>query len=312
MIKVGIVGAGNMAWEYLRVINDIPGLNLSGIYSRTRSKAVELAKKSKSETKVCDNISELKTKANIEFLIICVSEENTVNICLEAAKYDWPCLVEKPLGLNFDDFSYFKNKISSKSSNFRVAFNRRFYSSVTNLKSKLDDFNGDRLVTIHDQEDIIKAKKVGFPEQVIENWMYANSIHLIDLFNVFCRGSIVNVENIIPWNKNKPKYVHSIINYDSGDIGIYHAVWNRPYPWQISISSKSIIGTLRPIEEASYIFNESRKNFIIEKEEHDNKYKPGIYKMAEQIIKVMNNQYSSLTTLEEYFKTISLIKRIYE
>ena len=312
MIKVGIVGAGNMALEYLKVINDISGLNLSGIYSRTRSKALELAKKSKSETKVCNSISELKTQAKVDFLIICVSEENTVNICLEAAKYDWPCLVEKPLGLNFDDFSYFKNKISSKSSNFMVAFNRRFYSSVTNLKSKLDNFSGDRLVTINDQEDIIKAKKVGFSDQVIENWMYANSIHLIDLFNIFCRGSIVNVQNIIPWDKNKPKYVHSIINYDSGDIGVYHAVWNRPAPWQISISSKSIIGTLKPIEEATYILNETRKNFIIEKEEQDIKYKPGIYKMTEQIIKVINNQDSSLTTLDEYFKTISIIKRIYE
>ena len=44
-IKVGLIGAGNIAKEHLSVIDDLDNIIVTGITSRTLSKANELAKK---------------------------------------------------------------------------------------------------------------------------------------------------------------------------------------------------------------------------------------------------------------------------
>ena len=69
------------------------------------------------------------------------------------------------------------------------------------------------------------------PQLVIDNYMYANSIHLIDFFAVFGRGPVTAVEPIIPFNRDTPRFVAAKIEFDSGDIGLYEAVWNGPGPW---------------------------------------------------------------------------------
>ena len=67
-----------------------------------------------------------------------------------------------------------------------VALNRRFYSSTKAVMRKLDNYQEQRLITVLDQEDTKKAELMKRPKKVIENWMYANSIHLIDYFHIFC------------------------------------------------------------------------------------------------------------------------------
>ena len=51
--KVGIIGAGNIALEHLKVINKISGLKLYSIYSRTYSKAKKLSIKYKIKILSC-------------------------------------------------------------------------------------------------------------------------------------------------------------------------------------------------------------------------------------------------------------------
>ena len=51
-------------------------------------------------------------------------------------------------------------------------------------------------------------------------------VHLIDYFNIFCRGKIKKVISIKS-QANNPSIIVSKIVFKSGDIGIYHATWNR-------------------------------------------------------------------------------------
>ena len=43
-VKISIIGAGAMAFEHLRVFSTFNNTEILGIHSRTRSKAVKLAK----------------------------------------------------------------------------------------------------------------------------------------------------------------------------------------------------------------------------------------------------------------------------
>mgnify|MGYP003389737298 CR=1 FL=1 len=43
-MKIGIIGAGNIAEEHLKVISSIKSISVSSIYSRTKKKSDILAK----------------------------------------------------------------------------------------------------------------------------------------------------------------------------------------------------------------------------------------------------------------------------
>ena len=43
-------------------------------------------------------------------------------------------------------------------------------------------------MNIFDQENSLATIKLGKPLKVVKNWMYANSIHMIDLAYLFGRG----------------------------------------------------------------------------------------------------------------------------
>ena len=165
---------------------------------------------------------------------------------------------------------------------------------------------------IFDQEDTISALKAGQPKSVVKHWMYANSIHLIDLFRVFCRGSIINVNSILKWNSKVPCTVLSKITFDSGDIGIYQAIWNAPAPWMLTLSTPFARYEMRPIENAYEQLAGTRQQIKLEIDNIDIIYKAGIKVQADEFVNILKGKEHTLPNLEDAFETMKLINKIYE
>ena len=126
--------------------------------------------------------------------------------------------------------------------------NRRQYSSVT-LAEYLER-DASSAVTICDQEDPAIALASGRNEEVCRRWHFANSIHLVDLFFVFCRGHVNSVFCAQPVGTAFEKSIgHFVISFSSGDIGVFHTVWNMPAPWSVAIETAQKRLQLMPIEE---------------------------------------------------------------
>ncbi|MBT7624615.1 MAG: gfo/Idh/MocA family oxidoreductase, partial [Flavobacteriaceae bacterium] len=148
-------------------------------------------------------------------------------------------------------------------------------------------------------------------KEVIDNWMYANSIHMIDYFSMFCRGKLTKVTPIVLWNKNNPKYVASKLQFDSGDIGLYECFWNSPAPWSVSINTENIRLDMTPLESLTKQVYESRKKNNIELDKVDYDFKPGIRLQAELLIKTIKNNKAYLPTLDQAIDTMKIINLIY-
>ena len=58
------------------------------------------------------------------------------------------------------------------------------------LKKIISKDKSIRIVNIFDQENSLAAMKLGKPLKVVKNWMYANSIHMIDLAYLFGREKL--------------------------------------------------------------------------------------------------------------------------
>ena len=100
---------------------------------------------------------------------------------------------------------------------------------------------------VEDQQDIEKAKKIGHSKKVIKNWMYANSIHVIDLLNFFTRGKITKIQTK-KFTYQKKFIIFCKIKFSSGDICVYTAKWNITGRWSINIVSGKENYLLSPLE----------------------------------------------------------------
>jgi predicted dehydrogenase len=308
--KVAFIGAGYMAEEHLKVFSVQPEFEITGIYSRSIFKAEQLAEKYTVKC-VADSIDNLFKNGKPELLVICVPELELWDVFLGASSYPWKMLIEKPVGINVGEAQKFLSKSLENGLEIYVALNRRHYESTRIALEKLKSDSGNRFVHIIDQEDLLAAKLSGQPEKVLNNWMYANSIHVMDLFSIFCRGSADSVQTVETKLNASSKVISSTIEFDSGDFGIYNGIWNAPGPWQATITTEKSRYELRPLERITVQEFPSRVTKLIDHSDIDQKFKPGLFEQSIQAIFMLKNQAHTLPSLSDSIKTMSLIERIY-
>lgn len=309
-VKVAFVGAGYMASEHLRTFAGLPEVELAGIYSRTADRAAALAKVYP-ELAVCSSIAELYEQTRADLVVVTVNELSANDVAHACFAFPWTVLIEKPVGYDLADAAVIAKGAREMQRKVLVALNRRSYGSTRAVRARLHQLAGPRFIKVQDQQDIIEAGQLRKPEAVIANWMYANAIHLIDYFRVFGRGEITKVDSVIPWNPNAPGFVVAHLEFDSGDTGLYEAVWNRPAPWAITVHAAQERYELRPLEFASVQLYGQRHLTELPADPGDQSFKPGLRYQAEQAVRAARGEAADLVTIDDAFETMRLVARIY-
>lgn len=310
--RVAIVGAGYMSREHIRAFRDVPGVKITGIHSQPRSGAEALAKEL-GLPNVCSSISELYEKTTADLVVVAVPELSANEVCCACFEYPWTTLIEKPAGYNVADAEAIVAVAQAKGRRAYVALNRRHYSSTQIVLQDLAVNTGPRFIHVQDQEDVIAALKNGQPKLVVENWMYANSIHMIDYFTMLGRGAVTAVEPFFRWNPVEPGFVAAKILFESGDIGLYQAVWNAPGPWAVAVTTHAKRWEMRPLEHASFQLYGQRKLESVTPHEWDQQFKPGLRRQAELAVRAaMGATTPDLPTVEDALRSMRLAHALYQ
>ena len=299
-----------MAQEHIRAFIGVEGFEIVGIYSRTQEKAKLLADKY-SIPDVYLSIEEIYSKAQVDLVVITVSEISMLDVCRQCFHYPWLILMEKPIGYTLNEALELLKLQRITGAKVFVALNRRHYGSTQNLLAKLENDNSPRYIEVHDQESSRNAIIYGRPQVVADNWMYVNSIHLIDLIRVLARGEAKSVENVIDWNKSGRSFCAAKIKFYSDDIVMYQAVWERPAPWSISVSTENAFYEMRPLETFSFMETGQRKLISSPQDDGDIDFKPGFLRQAKETLKVLRGEKSCLPSLLDAFQSMSLVSQIY-
>ena len=307
---VAIVGAGSMAREHIRAFADVPWVTLAGIHSRTRSRAEELAA-SNGIPAVCNSVAELHEATQAELVVVAVPETATSPVSRACFEFPWTVLLEKPPGLHLSEAEDIHAAAAARSRNVLVALNRRFLSSTRAASADLSQCDGRRFIKVQDQQDIVQAAELGHPQTVVDNWMYANSIHLIDYFHLFGRGAVTAVRPGVAWDPERPGVVVSTVEFDSGDVGLYEGIWDGLGPWAVSVSTAERRWEMRPLEEATYQECGERQLHPVEVHQWDRDFKPGFRLQAEMAAAAALGEPSDIPSLDEAMKTMRLIAAIY-
>jgi predicted dehydrogenase len=232
-------------------------------------------------------------------------------VCEQAFQHPWTLLIEKPVGHTLAEARQIEQQAVALGARAYVALNRRFYGSTLQVQQALQGIDQPRLVTILDQEDAAGALAAGQPLEVVRHWMYANSIHLIDYFTQLCRGDHLATQVLTPWNPAAPGSVIAQLQFSSGDIGLYQAVWNAPGPWSVAVCTPPLRGELRPIEQLSLQRAGSRQAEPQAADPLDQQFKPGLLRQAQAAIRAARGQATTLPSLAEANRSMALVASIY-
>lgn len=309
--RVAIVGAGYMAREHVRAFQDIAGVEVVGLHSRTRARAEALAAEFHVPG-VYDTIQAMAEGTRADLVVVTTPELETNAVCRATFAFPWTVLIEKPAGYDLADAEDIDAAARAANRRAYVALNRRFYGSTRTVATDLATQDGQRLIVVRDQEDPRAALAAGQPPLVVKNWMYANSVHMIDFFRVFGRGTVTGVDRVIPWNADAPGFVAARVSFSSGDIGLYEAVWDGPGPWSVTVNVPAKRWELRPVERASVQLRGQRALTLIDADPIDERLKPGLRFQAEQAVRAASGAETSLPTLADALDTMRLVRDIYK
>jgi predicted dehydrogenase len=310
MYKIAIVGAGNMASKYISVIKSYKELSISGVFSRGSINLNKIKTKFGVPVFNYKYFKKYYKDINPDAVIICVSEQNTFKVLRNISKFRTIILCEKPIGINYLESTKILKLLNKSYANAYVALNRRYYQSTLKLLKILKNYKKKRIVEAIDQQDQQMMISVGKTKKVVNNLMYANSVHIIDYANIICRGYIKKITN----NKilySKDKYIIlSEVNFSSGDKFLYKGYWNIPQRWSIKIFLDKNIFLLKPLES---LVKKTKKKFNTYKLNKVDKYfKPGLKILINELIKRIKNKRNLLISFRKHMQTINLIRRIYQ
>jgi predicted dehydrogenase len=310
LIKVAIVGAGYTAKEHIRAFADVPGVQIAGIHSRTRARAEALAKEF-AIPHVCDSIAELYERTQAQLVVVTVVELSMNAVATACFDHPWAALLEKPPGYDLDDALAIQRAARAKSRRVHVALNRRSLGAMIDVTAQLADQPGARFIKLQDQQSQARALAGGQPPLVVKNWMFANSIHVIDYVRRLARGALTAVEQIRPYDPAAPGVVLLRLQYDSGDHALYEGIWHGPGPWAVTVTAGDRRWEMRPLEQA-VTQKLGAPPQPLEAQRWDADFKPGFRRQAEwTIASLRGGDTGALATLDDGIESMRLVHAMF-
>lgn len=306
VFKVSIIGSGKMAREHANVCKKVKNIELFEVYSRNISNAKNLSKKF-NISKYTDNLNKI-FQSKIDGVIVCVSADKIYEITKKILKHQVPLLIEKPVGLSLEQIESL-NKLNNKFKTPNlVGLNRRYYSNFLEIYPYINSKNF-RGFLIEGHEHLYKLRKI-IKHKLLKDWLYANSIHTINLIDFFTLGKKYKV-NYITNNFKLEKNISIIIKTEDNIIGTYISNWSSKQSWSVKLFFDGFSIIYNPLEK-SHIFNEKGKKIFPKISKFDKTFKPGLYNQLLNFISLMTNQKNKWPdeNLKTIVKTYRIINKI--
>jgi predicted dehydrogenase len=282
--KVWLVGTGDMADEYVKVLSAMGIVPV--VIGRGKESAEIFGRKTGLHVISGGIESFLQTgPAKPDAVIIAV---NVVNLARTAACVLEYCqakiLLEKPGAINTQDMEILASCKGSE--NLFIAYNRRFFSSTQAVRNMIQEDGGPvsclfeftewghRIESLCSQKDPCE----------LDHWLIANSSHVID--TAFFLAGIpsqisVTVTGALPWHKAGVAFSGSGLT-SKGATFSYHANWDAPGRWGIDIMSRNRRFRMCPMESVQVQHKgETGWTSIALQGELDQQFKPGLYAQVE-------------------------------
>lgn len=300
--NVLLVGAGKMAQEYAAVLNHLSeDFTVIG-----RGASAKLFTDSTGIAVVLDGLEKFidTYEGTIpSHAIVCLPIDTLYIETIRLIKFGVKnILVEKPAGLSSAEIHDICKYASQFSCNVYVAYNRRFFSSVIELQKRIEKEGGLLSLSFDFTEWPDSIEATSHNQEIKENWVLANSTHVIDLA-FFLGGYPVDYSShtsgSLKWHKRSSIFCGSGIT-DKGIIFNYHSNWESPGRWGLEFCTLQSRYILKPMEKLIRVRHNSieTENIEVDFLKLDKKFKPGLFMQTQEFLSRKPN--SNLCSIEDH------------
>lgn len=305
-MNIWIIGAGTIAQEYAKVLNS---LGFDYIVIGRGNQSAKVFKDTLGKEVVTGGLdSFLKTNPQIADKAIIATNldtlsHNTVQLLNYGVK-DIFC--EKPGFLYPEECEKVYSVAIEKNANLFYAYNRRFFASVLRAQEIIREDGGIKSFNFEFTEWGHVIESLNKSKGDLENWMYANSSHVIDLA-FFLGGEPVEFSSYtageLTWHK--PAIFAGSGVTDKGALFCYQANWAAPGRWGVELLTSKHRLYLRPMEKLQIQDIGSVAINPVEIDDHlDVEFKPGFYLETKAFLE---GNYEQLCSIEEQFNHVTYV-----
>jgi len=310
MSKIWLIGAGPMAQEYVKVLDDMK-VDYS-IVGRRRGSVDEI--RAITEAEVIEGGYEqfLASKPDCaEFAIICLQVHQLADCATALLKYGVKnILLEKPAGNSREEIQSLAELEAKYSANLFVAYNRRFYSSVYKAKEIIEQDGGLSSCHFEFTEWWHKIKDLNKPQEVFDKWLIGNSSHVIDMaFHLIGSPKEISCysSGSVEHHSKSGVFVGSGVS-DNKVLFSYIADWSAPGRWSLELLTSKNRVILKPLEEVKIIkLGTITEDKVIIDDILDRSFKPGLYK---QTMAFLNLETGILCNMQEQARNVEIYYKI--
>jgi predicted dehydrogenase len=282
-----------------------------GVLSRTALKSEAFAREHGIPV-VARDMADMVQQSQPDALMILVSEDQMKKAVLEAMGFGLPLFIEKPAGLTPEDNLELAQAAEKHKIRTMVGFNRRYYSIFHQGIEIIRRHGQLRGVVVEGHERMWRVRAgCKFPEAVLEQWIYANSTHTIDLLRFF-GGEPRNISAITHSRmEKKGDQMAAIMEFESGAIGNYSAHWYSPGGWRVVLYGDGVTVEFKPLESGRWT-NEKFETVDITPDDIDVQVKAGFGGQIRAFVKLVSDNDRSwpLLDLRGAYETMLLAQKM--
>ena len=306
-MKTILIGFGDIAEKHLDVLKEL-NCDVIGILTKNYDKALIKSKKF-SIPNTYTSIQEI-LNAECDFFMNLTSADKISSTIMDLIPAGKPIFTEKPAGFSTEEIEQLIVQNNKFNCPIMVGTNRRFYSIFHKAIEFLSDKNKSiNTIKIDAPERFVNIKNPKFNDRIRKNWMFANSIHSVDLIRFF-GGDVKKIKSdSIP---NESKFQATGI-CENGVKFSYSSNWNESKKWNITILADDIKIVFEPLEKGKIITNDHEVEIIPSIE--DVRFKPGFFSQLSYFLEnvvTKNNTPWPGSNLEDHKKSIRLVEDIFK
>ena len=311
--RVLLIGSGFMAREYLKVLASLG--NEVIIVGRSEEKIRALKSDYPNFEYFSGGLENfLEQHSDIpEFVINAASvnqlRSTTILLMDAGVKY---ILLEKPGDLTLSGLNEIKLKSIEFSADVLIAYNRRYYSSISVLKEQVEIDGGIKSAHFEFTEWIHTIDPIMYDSETLKKWIISNSSHVID--TVFSLIGIpkeliafVGGKDAIAWHPSGSIFIGSGISEKNIPF-TYHSNWEGPGRWAIEISTRKRRFFLRPMEKLQQQIKGSIQitDFVID-DFLDKEFKAGLYLQTKSFLEL---DFKNMISISNQINALSYYNKI--
>ncbi len=309
-MNIWLVGSGTMSRDYIKVLNSL-NANTT-VIGRGENSAQEFTKSTNIPVITGGLDAFLATKPSLaQAAIVSVGVEDlnkTVKTLVDIGVKK--ILSEKPAGINFQEIQGLYDYAKNKDVEILLGYNRRFYSSVLAAQKMIAEDGGATSFTFEFTEWSHIIEKSNKPKKVFENWLLANSSHVIDMA-FFLGGEPKEIAcfhyGSMAWHPSASAFTGAGITKANIPFS-YHANWQSAGRWSVEVLTRKRRYIFRPLEE---LHIQELGSVALSKVDIDNKldaeYKPGLYL---QVKNFLEGNFTDFCTLKKQVELVPFYEKI--